>query len=194
VSYRRSKPNSLEVNRRKQWLLEHGDQLGALGLPLRVFETWERWEEFLEMGCLDRFEDSTHFSFEQLSPATQGRLLAFLDEHYHHGDPPSLLRWLRVRLGEDWPFDQARNVAAVSDASVVDDRAAVLLVVHYSEDDSWGFFSGEPFIPERGKVISMGEVLEIDPTLRTVADLPPGWTARRQHVGDSWAREADPDL
>jgi hypothetical protein len=50
---------------------------------------------------------------------------------------------------EDWPFDQARNVAAVSDASVVDDRAPVLLVVHYSEDDSWG---------RRPRVVAAGEV------------------------------------
>jgi len=95
---------------------------------------------------------------------------------------------------EDWPFDQARNVAAVSDASVVDDRAPVLLVVHYSDDDSWGFFSGEPFTPERGKVIGMGEALGLDPTLRTIADLPPGWTATRQNVDDSWDRQADPDV
>ena len=95
---------------------------------------------------------------------------------------------------EDWPFDQAINVAAVSDASVVEDRAPVLLVVHYSDDDSWGFFSGEPFIPERGKVIGMGTALGLDPTLRTIADLPSGWTAKRRHVGDSWNREADPDV
>lgn len=95
---------------------------------------------------------------------------------------------------EDWPFDQARNVAAVSDASVVEDQATVLLVVHYSEDDSWGFFSGEPFTPERGKVIGMGTALRLDPTLRTIADLPPGWTATRKHIGDSWDRQADPDV
>jgi len=95
---------------------------------------------------------------------------------------------------EDWPFDQARNVAAVSDAAVVDERAPVLVVVHYSDDDSWGFMSGEPFTPERGKVIAMGEVLELDPTLREIADLPPGWSATRAHIGGSWDRNADPDV
>jgi len=88
----------------------------------------------------------------------------------------------------------ARNVAAVSDASAVDDGAPVLLVVHYSEDDSWGFFSGEPFAPERGKVIGMGTALGLDPTLRIIAELPPGWTATRQSVGDHWYRQADPDV
>ena len=94
----------------------------------------------------------------------------------------------------DWPFDQAENVAAVSDASVVDEHAPILLVVHYSEDDSWGFFSGEPFTPARGKVIAMREAVRLDPTLRSVADLPPGWTATRSRSNDVWLRERDPDV
>ena len=38
---------------------------------------------------------------------------------------------------------------------------------------------------------AMREALDIDPTLRTVADLPPGWTARRNTVGGSWHRFPD---
>jgi hypothetical protein len=37
----------------------------------------------------------------------------------------------------------------------------------------------------------MGEALEFDPTLRTIADLPPGWTAWREAVGSAWHREKD---
>ena len=94
---------------------------------------------------------------------------------------------------EDWPFDQAENVAAISDASVLG-GAPVLLVIHYSDDDSWAFLSGEAFSPERGKVISMAEAVERDPTLRTVSDLPPGWTATRRDVEDHWERQADPEV
>jgi hypothetical protein len=93
----------------------------------------------------------------------------------------------------DWPFEQTENVAAISDSSVLD-GAPVLLVIHYSDDDSWAFLSGEPFSPERGKVIRMAEAVERDPTLRTVADLPSGWTAIRHRVGDSWERRADPEV
>ena len=45
---------------------------------------------------------------------------------------------------DEWPFDQARNVAAISDASVVN-GSPILFVVHYSEDDSWAFLSGAAF-------------------------------------------------
>ena len=94
---------------------------------------------------------------------------------------------------DEWPFDQARNVAAVSDASVVN-GAPVLWVVHYSEDDSWAFLSGAEFDVAQGKLISMGTALKLDPTLRSIADLPPGWTASRARVGDAWVRRADPDV
>jgi hypothetical protein len=74
---------------------------------------------------------------------------------------------------EEWPFDQARNVAAISDASVLN-GAPILMVVHYSEDDSWAFLSGAPFDAAQGKVIGMGTALSLDPTLRSIANLPPG--------------------
>jgi hypothetical protein len=95
---------------------------------------------------------------------------------------------------QDWPFDQPENVACVSDASVVDDGAPILLVIHYSEDHSWAFLSGEPFNPSRGKLISMGEAFKRDQTLRSITDLSPGWTAVRTGVGEAWTREPDDDI
>jgi hypothetical protein len=35
----------------------------------------------------------------------------------------------------------------------------------------------------------MGEVLTLDPSLREIADLPPGWIARRDSPSDPWVRE-----
>ncbi len=97
-------------------------------------------------------------------------------------------------VDEDWPFDQAPNVAAVSDKGVFQDGKPVLLVIHYSEDEDWAFLSGEPFAMERSMVVAMGEALRHDPTLRSIADLPLGWTAKRAHIGAEWVREHDPDV
>jgi hypothetical protein len=95
---------------------------------------------------------------------------------------------------EDWPFDQARDVIAVSDASVVSKTAPILLVIHYSEDHSWAFLSGAPFTNEDAKLIGMGTALGLDPTLRSIADLRPGWVARRTHLGGEWVRQPDPEM
>jgi hypothetical protein len=91
----------------------------------------------------------------------------------------------------DWPFGQAPNVAAVTTRQVIEQGFPILCVTHYSDDHSWGFVCGTTDTTEDGRVIAMREALEIDPTLRELADLPPGWTARRQKVGGMWQRVHD---
>jgi len=94
---------------------------------------------------------------------------------------------------QDWPFDQAPNVAAITNAAVLG-GAPILLVVHYSEDESWAFLDGAAFDVSDGRVIGMGEALQKDPSLASVGDLPPGWIARRMQSGGAWSRERDPDV
>ena len=92
---------------------------------------------------------------------------------------------------EDWPFDQAPNVAAITTRQVLDKGMPILVVTHYSDDDSWAFVCGTTDRSEDGRVISMSTALRLDPTLRTIADLQPGWTARRDTVGGAWYRSKD---
>jgi Putative prokaryotic signal transducing protein len=88
-----------------------------------------------------------------------------------------------------WPFDQPPNAAAYATADIVDDGAPILLVFHDGEDHSWLFLSGDPSAQEDAKLISMRTALKQDPTLRTIADLPPGWKATRTSVDSPWIRE-----
>jgi len=94
---------------------------------------------------------------------------------------------------KDWLFDQAPNVAAITTKQVIEEGLPILTVVHYSDDHSWAFVCGTSNATEDGRVIGMGTALKIDPTLETIADLPPGWHARRQAIGESWIREPNPD-
>jgi len=93
-----------------------------------------------------------------------------------------------------WPFDQPMDADAVVDLDAIEGRVPILLVVHYSEDESWAFLSGGPFDPDRAGLARMSEVVERDASLLTVADLPPGWTATRARVGDPWIRQSDPEV
>jgi hypothetical protein len=92
---------------------------------------------------------------------------------------------------DDWPFDQARNVAAITTRQVLNDGLPILRVTHYSDDHDWAFVCGTTDTTEDGRVIAMQEALELDPTLRSIADLPPGWTAWREQVGAPWHRSRD---
>jgi hypothetical protein len=88
-----------------------------------------------------------------------------------------------------WRFDQDPNVAAITTRQVLEDRLPILRVVHYSDDHSWAFTCGTSNATEDGRVISMAEALEIDPTLETIAELSPGWHASRRAIGKPWVKE-----
>lgn len=89
----------------------------------------------------------------------------------------------------DWPFDQAPNVAAITTRQVLEEKLPILRVVHYEDDHSWAFTCGTSNETTDGRVIGMQCALNIDPTLATIADLPPGWSAWRERVGGEWQRE-----
>jgi hypothetical protein len=93
----------------------------------------------------------------------------------------------------EWPFDQAPNVAAITTRRVLDEGFPILTVIHYSEDHSWAFLCGATNATEDGKVIGMGTALKLDPTLASIADLPPGWLAYRKAVGEPWVRQENTD-
>jgi tetratricopeptide (TPR) repeat protein len=85
-----------------------------------------------------------------------------------------------TEIPEDWPFDQAPNVSAINTVRVLDDSLPILTVTHYSDDHSWAFVCGTTNATEDGRVIGMDCALLRDPTLCSIADLPPGWTAWRE--------------
>lgn len=87
-----------------------------------------------------------------------------------------------------WPFDQSPNTAAITTRQVLQMNMPVLVVVHHDDDDSWSFSCGTTADVDDGRVISMREALELDPSLREIANLPPGWCARRERLGSVWVR------
>lgn len=91
----------------------------------------------------------------------------------------------------DWPFDQGRNVAAITTRQVVHDGLPVLVVTHYADDHSWAFICGTTNESDDVMFISMERALSLDPSLVSIADLPPGWTATRDTVDADWVRIKD---
>ncbi|MDX2427344.1 MAG: hypothetical protein QNK22_01510, partial [Xanthomonadales bacterium] len=94
----------------------------------------------------------------------------------------------------NWPFDQAKNVAAVTTQQVMRHGLPVLSVVHYSDDDSWAFTCGTSNDSADLMLVGMEEVVSTDSTLFGIADLPPGWRASRSKVGGDWVRYEDNDI
>lgn len=88
---------------------------------------------------------------------------------------------------DDCPFDQARDVAALTTRRVLE-GAPILLVAHALDDHSWQFLDGMADDPDEGRVIVMGTALGMDASLRQIADLQPGWIAERSDPTGHWLR------
>ena len=41
--------------------------------------------------------------------------------------------------------------------------------------------------------MAMSEIVNIDPSVLDVADMPPGWQAWRPSVDEDWVREPEPE-
>ena len=69
------------------------------------------------------------------------------------------------------------------------ERPALLVV---REGGAWQFLCGEidHGDPKEPYHVSVGVLLELDPTLHQIADLPVGWEAERTTVGGDWLRTA----
>jgi len=89
---------------------------------------------------------------------------------------------------KQWPFDQAPNVAAITSTHITKDGCPILLVTHYEDDHSWGFQSGKTVTMAEAQVVGMGEITKLDNSILQIADLPPGWSAKRDTVGGEWQR------
>lgn len=96
-------------------------------------------------------------------------------------------------MDNSWPFDQPKNAAAITTRQVLREGFPILSVVHYSDDHSWSFTCGTTSDAKDGLVVGMDCILEMDPTLASIADLPPGWGAHRESVGATWERWKDDD-
>ena len=97
------------------------------------------------------------------------------------------------KVATDWPFDQPPNAAAITLKRIVMPKRGakarpILMVCHDADDHGWQFLDGDAADPADAATVSMATMLKHDPTLQTIAHLPPGWFATRQAVGAPWKK------
>jgi hypothetical protein len=97
VAYRRRADHE-RAKRWRQWIPANRATLERIGLPLSIYQDVSHWEDFLANGHLHWHSDGPPFDFSELAQDRLEELRALLERDYSE-HPPSLLRWLRVRLG-----------------------------------------------------------------------------------------------
>jgi len=89
---------------------------------------------------------------------------------------------------DDWPFEDPKNVAAITVRQVAHGDEPILLVARDADDGMWQFLPGGPVEESDAMVVSLAMVYRIDPSIGQLADLPLGWTAERSAPGEPWKR------
>lgn len=88
----------------------------------------------------------------------------------------------------DWPFDDPPNVAVITTRPVMSGASWIANVFHNEDDGCWQFHGVEDPEMDAATVVALKNVLELDPSISEVADLPLGWQAWRRGPNELWQR------
>jgi hypothetical protein len=88
----------------------------------------------------------------------------------------------------DWPFFDSENTAVFTTEGVVSNRDPILYVSHDLEDEAWQFHSGVELRDAVPKVVALRHIVQLDNSVKALADLPKGWIATRESFAKSWQR------
>jgi hypothetical protein len=97
-------------------------------------------------------------------------------------------RHSHIRSDRPWPFPGPDNEAVFSCSHVIERSLSILRVTHDHDDGAWQFLCGGEHETEDARVVCIGCIIGRDATLAELGDLPEGWCAERELVGNPWAR------
>jgi hypothetical protein len=87
-------------------------------------------------------------------------------------------------------FTDNPNTAVITTKFVLEQRSPILHVFHYEDDGSWQFSEEETNLKDEDfRVISLEEIISIDPTILDISDLPLGEEAYRIDIDSPWKIE-----
>jgi len=89
----------------------------------------------------------------------------------------------------DWPFDQARDTKAVTTVGILENNMEIMLAEYYADDTIWGFFCGTTEKEEDGRVVTLGDIVAKDSSLKEIAHMNPGQRAWRANKDSPWKIE-----
>jgi hypothetical protein len=106
---------------------------------------------------------------------------------------PRLIKCNERHDTTDWPFQDPPNVAAFTDRLVTEKGHPIVFVSHEEADAAWELMGPEDPRPEQRVVLCLQHLVERDPSLRELADLPLGWRAERASPRKPWKRTRNTD-
>lgn len=92
----------------------------------------------------------------------------------------------------EWKFADPQNVAVIADREIVEGGQWIAHVFHDAEDGAWQFHtaSSKRNSESQPMVVSLRAIVQLDPSIVELADLPLGWHAWRDARNSTWQRES----
>ena len=91
----------------------------------------------------------------------------------------------------DWKFADPPYANAYLSKPVHKGTESVTFVSHDADDGAWQFL-GDSMSDGGGVLVCLHHPIDGDPSLAELADLPLGWYAERERVGEPWIRKKRP--
>jgi len=162
----------------------------ATGLTLKFVRFGTRYFKDY-MGCANSFYQSTEYPVLQLVWPDPGGKFPWEAEF------EGALFKHQLLLCEDrkvcWPFKAAKNTMAFAHAAIFKKDEPILRVSH-DEDGDWQFLDGvSTNASKNAMLVALSTVVERDPSVLDVADLPVGWSVIRTKPGAPWKRDTSAD-
>jgi hypothetical protein len=88
-----------------------------------------------------------------------------------------------------WQFNDPPNVAVFTNRNIVAKKDWIQHVSHDEDDGAWQFHPFAGTMEDEASVVSLKTILEIDPSISSLSDLPLGWCASRRAMNAEWKRE-----
>lgn len=184
--------------------------LNALGEAVKAGERFQAWEE------TDRALDGYSVLLTPVDPGHYREYLGYA-RWFYRGNEFSVLQcvWpdaqhryptepgftpqlsgLQPQLASagEWPFPAGKNRATFITRPVLEEAHPILFVYH-DADGAWQFLCGTTHATTDARLVSLDTVLQLDPSLAAVADLPTGWNASRSTPNSPWQRQpGEPEI
>jgi hypothetical protein len=89
-----------------------------------------------------------------------------------------------------WQFSDPPNVAVIVNRKIVDGAGWIAFASHDAPDGGWQFHTNDPggIKESDAAVVSLHNIVQADPSVVELADLPVGWHAWRDSKDASWQR------
>ncbi len=79
-------------------------------------------------------------------------------------------------------------MAVITNKRIIKSQDWIAYVSHDEDDGGWQFHGRGPLDEQDAAIVSLRSIVELDPSVSELADLPLGWSASRESPNSPWHR------